>query len=336
MTVTTKAKRRLLAVGISVAAVAGCGPSVDIATGVRSQVTDVLLGAPIHHALGKDAPVPSFPGLAPTGPVLPTPPPATVVPPVLVACPAADPLAYPPKAATSLLSKPPVAGRYAYRQHGTAKANGKRVAILAKHATWRVRSLRPPLPTESFAFSITAPTFDGATTTTDYAVMKPVINISQTIPPTNIGIQPIGGGIYVTRIVTRSRHATSTFAPLSPGVLLIGQPLTNGATWQGLGVDISHALTMTTSGSVVGNHHVNACGKQLDAWRVKVSTTVLGLSENLTQTETFDVGSEYGGMLLAVRRTISGTTGGQRVEQQMTATINSLKPLTANKHSSRR
>ena len=331
-----KSSRRLLATGVALAALAGCGPSVDLATGIHQQVTDVLLGAPIHHALDpNDVPVPSFPGVVATGPVLPTPPTATPAP-ILAACPAADPLAYPPRAATQTLNCAPKPGRYAYRQHGTAKVGGKRVASLQKDAIWRVRTIKAPLPTESYAFSVTAPSFDGSTTTTDYAVMKPVVNISQTIPPTNIGIQPIGGGIYITKIVTHSHGATSTFAPLSPGVEVIGQPLTNSATWQGIGIDVTHALTMSIAGKVVGNHHVNACGQQLDAWRVQVKTTVFGLSENLSQTETYDVGSEYGGMLLAVKRSISGTTGGQNVEQEMTATINSIKPVATKKHSGRR
>lgn len=320
--------RRGLAATVAVAAVAGCGPSVDLATGVRSQVTNVLLGAPLHHDLGgHEVTVPSFPGVTATVPVAPVKslPPTVTVP--VLACPRADPTSYPPIAASQSLTKPPVAGRYAYREQGTAKTGGKKVASLPTHATWRVRRLTPPLPAESYAFSVTEPSFQGASTTTDYAVMKPIINISQTIPSTNIGVQPIGGGIYLTKIVTRSHGTTSTFAPLPPGVELIGQPLINGATWQGLGVDVEHMLTMSVSGSVVGDTHVNACGKQLDAWRVRVTSTVFGLSENLKQTETFDVGSEYGGLLLAVSRSISGTASGHAVQQAMHATINSIKPV---------
>jgi hypothetical protein len=305
-----------------------CGPSVDLAAGVKNLPTDVLLGAPVRHAVAQhpdDVPVPSFPGVTPTAP---EPPPEPVVPPVpVLACPPADPNAFPPRAATQSLNRPPAPGRYAYRQRGTAKADGKRVASLPRKATWTVRKIEPPLPTQPYAFSVTSPSFQGATTTTDYAVMKPVINISQTIPATNIGIQPIGGGIYVTRIVTRSHGATTTFTPLTPGVQLIGQPLVPKATWTSIGVDIVHSLTMTVRGEVVGKTQVNACGQKLDAWRVKVATTIFGLSENLTQTERYDVGSEYGGLLLSVRRSIAGTTGGQRVEQEMSATINSVKPV---------
>ncbi|HVV75737.1 MAG TPA: hypothetical protein VHC43_06835 [Mycobacteriales bacterium] len=319
------------AAGLAMALVAACGPSVDLATGVRSQATNVLLGAPIVHALGShDAPVPSFPGVAPVGPAVSVPKPPVVVPlPAPKACPAADPTAFPPQAVTQRLTRPPKPGRYSYREHGVAKADGKTVAALPRKAVWRVRSIKPPLPAESYAFSITAPTFRGGVTTTDYAVMKPVVNVSQTIPPTNIGLQPIGGGIYVTRIETRSHGTTTTFAPLAPGVELIGQPMVNGATWNGIGVDVTHSLTMSVSGQIVGDQHVNACGKQLDAWRVKVTTTVFGLSENLTQTERYDVGSEYGGLLLSVQRSITGSAGGQDVDQQMTATIDSIKPVQA-------
>lgn len=335
MTGLRAVRRAVVSLGV-VVAVAGCGPANNIEAGVMPLVTDVLLGAPIQHEAKHDVPIPSFPGVAPTGPVVPPAPP--VVPPVpLLACPPADPNKFPPRAVTQMLNRPPAEGRYSYRQHGYAERNGKRVAKLPKHAVWRVREIKPPLPTESYAFSITAPSFQGGTTTTDYAVMKPPVNITQTVPATNITIQPIGGGIYLTRIVTRSHGATSTFAPLAPGVQLIGQPMIPGATWTGIGVDITHSVTMSVSGKVVGDKHVNACGQQLDAWRVRVTSTIFGLSENVRQIETYDVGSEYGGLFLAVQRQVGGTLAGQSFAQTIGATINSIKPLkTLHRKTSRR
>jgi hypothetical protein len=321
--------RRTVAVAAVLTAVAACGPANNIEAGVVPLVTDVLLGAPIQHdATHHDVSIPSFPGVAPTGPVIDKT--APIVPPVpVLACPPADPDAFPPRAVSQMLNQPPTPGRYSYRQHGSAERNNKHIAKLPKQAVWRVRSMKPPLPSYSYAFSVTAPGFQGATTTTDYAVIKPPINVTQTIPATNITIQPIGGGIYITRIVTRSHGVTSTFSPLAPGVELIGQPMIPGASWTSLGVDVTHALTMSVTGKVVGDKHVNACGQQLDAWRVEVSSTIYGLSENVVQTETYDVGSEYGGLLLAVQRRISGTLSGQTFAQLTTATINSIKPLKA-------
>lgn len=321
--------RRAVAVAAALAAVAACGPANDIESGVVPLVTDVLLGAPVHqHANPHDVPIPSYPGVAPTAQVVKHAPPIVPATPVL-ACPPADPNAFPPQAASQMLNHPPKPGRYSYRQHGYAKRDGKRVAKLSKQAMWRVRAIKPPLPSYSYAFTVTAPSFQGAVTTTTYAVMRPPINVNQTVPATSLTIQPIGGGIYITQIVTRSHGATSTFQPLPPGVQLIGQPFINGLTWTGIGVDVAHSLTMSVTGKVVAKQPVNACGQQLDAWRVEVSSTIYGLSENVSQTETYEVGSEYGGLFLAVHRVVSGTLSGHAFAQSSAATINAIKPLKA-------
>jgi hypothetical protein len=235
---------------------------------------------------------------------------------------------------TAGISREVTAAGYQYRTHGTAKVDGKVTERLRGTQLWRVKRISTSLPLEMSAFTVSRPTFGGGTTTSTFTVIPPLSQENISIPQTPLNpaitLQTFGG-LYLTSTVTKSGNSTSSFAPLPPGIELLQTNAAPGQSWLSAAVDPASTLAEEAQGSNVGDVRVNGCGKKYDAWKVRVTSTVLGLSERLTEVDTLSIGSEYGGLILAEQQHITGSTGGHQIDQVLTATINSLKAVRGKK-----
>lgn len=313
----------------------GCGPHLNLQAGIQTELTSLLIGPapapPQLPAVVGPVVVPSYAGVpagAPQAPVV-TPPQANPTPP----CPPLGRNAFPPTAATSSISQAPVVGRFVYRQSGRAKMDGKQAGKLAGNVIVPVAATPPQTPAQTAAFTVTTPSFEGATITTTFAVQPAAA--SAPVPPT-AATPPITAeppaGLFITKIVTTAGNSTTTFAPSQPGVQVFSQPAGHGTTWQGTASDPTAAVSVTVKGSVVGDTHVNACGNALDAVKATVEETVIGIDESLTESHVLAVGSEYGGLILSDDRKVTGSVSGHQIDQTSSLTINSITPLPARGH----
>jgi hypothetical protein len=327
-----------LRVGLAVAAAvwaAGCGPALELHAGISAEATNVLLGTPLtppEVASSNGPPViPAYAGVpALPAPTLPGQPPLVfpVTPPS--ACPDPSPFAAPPTAVTTTITNAAPAAAFAYRTKGTAKVDGKVTSALSGNAVWETADESPSVPAESRQFSVSHKSFDGSTVTNTYSVVPPATDQNASVPQTpftpseTVSAQ---GGLYLSKVETKSGNTTSTFAPAAPGVELLQLPAFASSTWQSQATDPSSMISETVTGKNLGNVRVNACGTKLDAWQAQLSATIMGLNESLTETDTLSIATEYGGLILSIEQIVQGTTQGHEIEQTYTATINSLRPV---------
>ena len=329
--------RTLPRVSLAVAAAvwaAGCGPALELHAGIAAQTTDVLLGTPLTppQAADSNGPpiIPAYAGVpALAAPALPGAVPFVIHVPPPGPCPDANPFAVPPDPETPTITNAAPAGTFRYRTKGTAKVDGHVTSRLGGNGLWLTAPEKPSVPAETYQFSITHPSFGGATVTNTYAVLPPGTDQNVSVPQTPLNPSETVtayGGLYLARVETKSGNTTSTFAPAAPGVELLQIPAVVNAIWQSQATDPTSMISESLSGKSLGDVRVNACGTKLDAWEVQLSATITGLDENLTETDDLDIATEYGGLILSINQTVTGTTQGHQVEQSYEATINSLKP----------
>lgn len=327
-------RRRFLALSLAAAAVlcAACGPDATLRTGVSAQATDLLLGALAVPAPAAPVgvPVPSFPGVVvtPTKPIVI--PPVLAQPPKPVACPALDPLTAPDKLASLTVDGKPAEGGYPFRVSGTSTLDGTKKATLGKAQTRTVTQLPTTTPLETSRFRVDTTSFDGAKVSTTYSEIPAPLGQSVTIPGLPIGTSPITisapGGLYIVSMTTSLGGTQTTFTPTTPGLRIFDEPAAPTKTWVTTAIDPASQVLLLMTGSYGTHKKVNACGTPVDGWDVTLKTTILGLSENLTQTQHLVIAPQYGGLIVGEDTTISGTVNGHAVEQTTSATIDSLKP----------
>ena len=313
-----------------VLAVAGCGPKLDLHAGIQTELTSLLIGpapaAPQLPAAVGPVVVPTYAGVPAAAPQAPIPAPVKLPPPP--ACPPLGRDSFPPTAATSSITGPPQTGRFLFRQTGHSTVDGKAAGKLAGNVVVPVTATATDTSAQTAAFTVTTQGFEGARITTTFAIQPAAA--SAPVPPTAVTppvtVEP-PAGLFITKIVTTAGNSTTTFAPTPPGVQMFSQPAGKGTTWQGTATDPNAAVSVTVQGTVDGNTHVDACGNALDAMKVTLDETVVGTDENLTESHVLAVGSEYGGLILSDKRTVTGTVSGHQIDQSSTLTINSIAPL---------
>lgn len=307
-----------LALVLVIGSAACGGPDVPRKAGVREYSTDIVYGrqskppqpAPIVGA----NPDPAFPGfLAPPPPAPRTPvAPPTVTPPE---CRDADPVAFPADVATPGIAKPPAAGRYTFRQQGSISVEGRDPITLPPEQSRIVDAVESDADTGTLTYDVVTEAF-GETTTTSYAVRQTTGD-------------PSLDGLFLTQVVTKRPDGTvDQFAPLG-GVRLIALPAGPETTWQDVGTDPLTATSMVVDGRVVEKGLVNACGTVLDSWTVEVTGRILGPSKAIEIDATYEVGTQFGGLVLAERVHLTGEDTGEAVEQTSTSTINAIVPQPA-------
>ncbi len=310
-------RSRLLVVLLLTACAA---PQRPVDLGFKQVPSDVILGG----SAAPSAPTPSvtqspLPLIPPPSVIsLPPPPfapgPATSPPPVLLppapSCPPEDPLAAPKLEAVSTVAKPPVPATYVFANDGTFATSGAdprtgRFPALTTRTVGNVVST-----VGSFTYDV-AETIGDTTTTTTYQVVT-----GSTLQSNGIFLQ---GMTY-----RRADGTTASFTPL-PSPLLAAFPLTRGATSDQRVVDPATQTTMTFTTTVEGKARVVACGEPLDTWTVHLTQgTLLGPSENLQFDATYQLATQFGGLVVADAVAFTGTEGADGVQRSNKARITTV------------
>ncbi|MHB8719414.1 MAG: hypothetical protein ACYDAC_11065 [Candidatus Dormibacteria bacterium] len=319
----TRGARRGLVTGWlgAAALLSGCGPTAPLDLTVEQAATSVLYGQP------SSSPAPAVPAPLPApapvfvAPVyVPLPPPATFeaatpAPTPPPACPSADPLSAAPLAAPATPSQPPPAATYAWRVSGQYQSGGSTVPF-PPTSTITVGNINTQGGQGAYSFDVTD-------TSSGLSGREPVTTTYEVVPAPQGGTA--GGvstnqasAIYITKVVTvePATGTTLTFVP-TPPIEFMALPAAPKESWSSVssnaGTAGAAATTEMLSGSIVGHARVDACGTLLDAWDVQVTGTITGPTQTLKLTEEYWVGTEYGGLPLAVNATYKGTDGGASV-----------------------
>ena len=235
----------------------------------------------------------------------PPPPPAPV-------CRTANPLQGPAVEAPPSIELRPTAAQYLFRNDGSFKVSGAD----AQEGTFPKTSLRTvsgPLehPT-GFYFNVVEVL--GATTTkTDYDVV--------TSQPLGSPFEP---GIYIVRVTTQENGQETVFEP-KPELPLANFPLTRGDTVEARGVDPATSTAMSFTSTVAGKARVDACGEPLDSWTLDVKDgRVLSPDTDVEFNATYQLGTQYGGVILRETVVYAGEVRGAGVNRTNTSTISQV------------
>lgn len=274
------APRLLLALlAVSVA----CGPVVPLEIAMRQALVDVFYGSP-HKAMSPTARVPIY-----------QPPPAInfEYPPPPAALPTAPPcaklgqLAVAKDVATSFIPGPPARGTYAMRTTGTV-ALGKIKLPLPP----QLSEIRPGRPVPG------SDQVDGAYS--DYALVtgfdaKTYTEFDLRLAPDNAATP----GILLTELKWHDPvRGNLDFMPQQP-MQFLQTPVAIGQSWQSAGWDPFGQASIAIQASIPRKDTVNACGVALDSYQLAISANVVTPSVVLNWTAQYDIGTQFGGLILA-------------------------------------
>ncbi len=249
-------------------------------------------------------PPPTFALPPPGGPV---PPPPSI--PSTPACPVADPLAAPKVEAPTTIGKPPVAAAYLFDNVGTFSVSGAD----ARSGTFPERTLRlfgnVQGSAGDFAYDVSERIGD-TTTTTSYRV------VNQTTRPGQ------DTGIFIVKMTyTRADGSASAFTPV-PSLKLASLPLLRGATTDQRGVDAQTQTVMSFTSTVEGKARIFACGEPLDTWTIhQTDGQFISPTQNLTFDASYQLGTQFGGIILADSVAFKGSDGDASIQRSKRATI---------------
>jgi hypothetical protein len=282
------------------------------------------------------------PIVAPTSAPVPSAPPGATI----GGCPGASPFAVAKYSATSLISKPPLPGKYVFRNVGTYTATGATPLSLPypTTATERVKDIKKGKNGE-FSFEIVNH-LGAIVATTGYAY-RPPSTLTEGLTSTS----PLAG-LFITKVLQKNgKTVIDNFKPLGLGLQLLAVPAAPSTTFLATAVDPTSGATMIANVTEGQPVEVNACGKLVAAYPVKVDgdiqvgETVLGthvslplpgpklpgaINEELgdktltTFTATYDIAPQYGGIPVMSKVSETGLEAGSGVNSKMTSTINSL------------
>ena len=316
--------RRVIGCVVAAGLLAACAPKTGVHLTIRNYANDVTYGDQSSPSIPKPAPaaelMPTFPAfiqppLAPPSLVVPSTPPTTfplpAPPPKLDLCPKASPFAFPSLNAGPHVLAAPKQGIYLYRQTGSYTIDGKSGAPQAQ----AVRSVQNIATQSNGTITFDVADVEGQSATlTSYEIMQSTGNSTT-------------DGIFITQVVTKAADGTiSQFAP-QPAIRIMPLPAQNSQqSFQSAGVDAIHGLTEEISGTIVSRQRVDACGTVLDSWEVHVTGRLLSSSEDLALDATYDIGTQFGGLSLEDKLTLSGTDAGGSVQRTTTAIIDNVPP----------
>lgn len=302
--------------------VSACGgPQRPVDISFKEVPSDVVLGS---HATPSPAsgptsappsapPPPSVVALPPpTFDVGPEPPPRVIAPPP-PACGTANPLQPPASEAPPSVTAPPTQAAYVFRNVGTYAISGAD----ARKGTFPATSLRTVgnvvrASETRFTFDVSELLGD-VTTTTTYDVVQAAV-LPAAMP----------AGIYLKQVKSVRGPSSSTFAP-SPELELAAFPLVRGASITSSGLDPQSATSMRFTSTVTGKARVDACGTPLDSWVLELKDgKLLNPTQNLDFSATYNLGTEYGGILLRERTAFAGMDGADGISRTNTATISTV------------
>lgn len=331
--------RMRLALGLVALCVTACGPTPPFELAVRAVPGDVEYGAqrqPAPPPSAAPAPVAVLPPGAP--PLIygaPTPPPATTFAPSPTTtpnpCPTAPLDAVPALGADASATVPPVAARYLWREKGTYQVGGGPALPFSPQLTHTVTNVSAVDPTTgAYTFDVvdSAGGLDGLQTVTySYQVIPP--------PQGTTNVQGVStsqaAGLYLTGVdVAQSPLPQPRVAKFAPPVQLVQFPTTGLPSWSSAGSDSESQDTISLNGAVTAHVTVDACGTLVDAWEVHATGSLVGPNQDLSLDLTYDVATQFGGLIVGEKTSITGTevvgSGGpaQSVTSSVTATISQV------------
>lgn len=337
-------RRLRVALAFVALCLAACGPTPPFQLAVRAVPGDVIYGSqsqPTPHAVTAAGPAALPPGAPPLIYGSAPPPPAITFAPSPTAtpapsCPTAPPDAVPALEADASATVPPVAGRMAWHEKGTYQLGGGPALPFSPqltHTVTNVTAADPTTGTYSFDVVDSAGGLDGLQTVT-YSY--------QVIPPPQ-GTTDIQGestsqasGLYLTGVdVQQSPLPQPRVARFTPPVQLLQFPATGLPSWSTGGHDSESQDTITLNAVVNGHVSVDACGALIDAWEVHATGSLVGPNQNLSLDLTYDVATQFGGMIVGERTSITGTevVGGggpmEDVSSSVVAAISAVPPRNA-------
>lgn len=312
--------RRLAVSAACLLLLTGCaGPDRPLEVGFKEVPSDVVLGGgatPTPTATSTTpvvvAPPPPSVVTLPPPPFSTTPPPQAPPPvvasPAPTGCPALDPLEAPALEAPPQIDGPPRPASYLFANVGDFTTSGAD----ARSGTFPATTVRKvdAIATDADGFSWeVAETIGDTTTTTRYRVVTATALPGQ-------------AGLYVERMdYRRSDGATAAFQPV-PSLQLAAFPLVRGTTLDARGVDPVTQTTMSFTSTVAGKARVPVCGKPLDSWTLELTAgRLVSPTADLSFASTYQVGTQYGGLLLRDLVAFTGTDGAAGVTRKNVATI---------------
>jgi hypothetical protein len=276
----------------------GCGPVVPLEVAMRQALITVFAG---HH---QPTPEPSLPSVYAPPPVLnlgfasgaPLPMPSTPPP-----CPELNEFAVVKDPATALIPGPPPMANYVMRSSGSYSfatasgtvptTSGKLPASLAL-----VQPAQPKAGTDQVNgtfhdYSLITVSGPGAYTAYGFR-----------LAPDN----PATPGILLTSLHWKdSVRGDFDFVPDQP-LQFLPTPVAVGNTWSSAGSDPIDETSIQLNGSVSKRETVNACGVALDSFQVQISGTIVSPTFQLSWTAAYDIGTQFGGLILKEDVTLSG------------------------------
>lgn len=314
----------VLAPLLAVALTAACGgPGRQLDVGFKEVPSNVVLG-------DQRSPAPSAapgPGLVPLPPPpgvvsLPPPPldlpdplrpdPAPPLPPA-PACPSPDLLAAPAVEAPANVGRAPTPAAYVFANRGTYSVSGAD----ARKGSFPERTVRvftnvTRLSAGSFRYDV-AERIGDVTTTTTYRVVTDVQ------PP--LDATPAGNGVFLDRVTYSTGSRQTAFTPTTPP-MLAALPLVRGATSEQRAADPQTQTVMTFTSTVEGKKRVHACAVPLDSWTIRLTGgRIVSPSQDLGFDATYQLATQFGGIVIADAVAYAGTDGDAGVERANVATI---------------
>lgn len=323
-----------LVVAVGLLAGACNGPREPIDVGVREVASDIVLGsqATPRPAGPVASPIPPTPVALniPTPVRLPAPPrfapaPGPTTPrPVRGSCPAADPLQVPRHPADEGAGTAPVAESFEVRNDGTFTVSGPN-ANEGRFEESSVRHVHDVVVDDAGDV-----TYDVSTTLAGTGTVTSYLLRNSRSFDDGLGVGDQAGldqqrGLYLTQVLSKMPDdRLSSFRPATP-LRLLRFPAFAGDTFESAGTDPVTGTTMRWTVTVEGHVRVDLCGELVDAIRVHLSNgRVDGPEANVEFAATYDIATQYGGLILRDQVTASGREGLDTVTRTNTAVLTSV------------
>ena len=305
-----------IALLLTALSLSACGPSAPFEAAVRAYPADVAYGSqtkPSDSPAPPTTPLELPPGTPPLvygAPAPAHPPtfaPAATAAPTPQQCPQAAVDAVAELPAEQAATVPPAAATYAWHENGTSQVGSGAALQFPPKLTHTVGNVSVPDAAGSFTFDVT-------TSSGGLNGLQRVVTSYQVVPtpPTGSNLQGVStsqaAGLYLTAMVSSDPTSPqSRLTRFAPPLLLLQFPAGDLPSWTTAGTDSGSGDTMTLSAAVTGHRQVDACGKLVDTWEVHATGSLSGPDQQLSLDLTYDVATQYGGIIVREKDSITGT-----------------------------
>lgn len=318
MTTRVRARLALPLLLVATVTVTGCaGPKQRLDYAGKSVPINVAFGKPPAAKGATPAPgtvlqpVPSGVGVVPVVPgsgtgvssAVPTPALPTTTP---VACPAQDPLKFPRREATNVVTGDVPEGQFPYRVSGSYTDNGRKTAY--EQVVFQTVKRLSPDPAGRTRFSVHYDLL-GIAYTLVYVVTPP----PDPSIPGEIGLESL--------VQNGANGDGASFMPAKP-LRQLQLRAERGVTWTDATTDPLSASSATADGVISDKSRINACGQPVEAWKVQLTQRIITPGQDITATRTVHFATGYGGLLVGEHVSYTGTAGGGAVSGESTMLIN--------------